>query len=161
MELRGSIEGARVAWIGDGNNVCHSFINAARILGFSLTVATPKGYEPSNDVVAIDSSYCKVGNDPQAAVEHADLVVTDTWASMGQESEKQQRLDDFNGFCVDTTLMQLANNDALFMHCLPAYRGFEVSEEVFEGSHSVVFQEAENRLHAQKALLDKLLVNKN
>ena len=160
MELRGSIEGARVAWIGDGNNVCHSFINAARILGFSLTVATPKGYEPSNDVVAIDSSYCKVGNDPQAAVEHADLVVTDTWASMGQESEKQQRLDDFNGFCVDTTLMQLANNDALFMHCLPAYRGFEVSEEVFEGSHSVVFQEAENRLHAQKALLDKLLVNK-
>ena len=160
IELRGNIEGARVAWIGDGNNVCHSFINAARILGFSLTVATPKGYEPSNKVVAIDSSYCQVGNDPQAAVERADLVVTDTWASMGQESEKQ-RFADFSGFCVDTNLMQLANTDALFMHCLPAYRGFEVSEEVFEGSQSVVFQEAENRLHAQKALLDKLLVNKS
>jgi ornithine carbamoyltransferase len=158
IEARDTLNGAQVAWIGDGNNVCHSFINASRLLGFNLNIATPKGYEPSADVVTIDPSFCQLGNDPIAAAHKADLVVTDTWASMGQESERAQRLKDFEGFCVDSQLMQHANKDALFMHCLPAYRGFEVSEEVFEGPQSMVFQEAENRLHAQKALLEKLLV---
>ncbi len=158
-ELRGKLDGARVAWVGDGNNVCNSFINAARIFGFTLHVATPAGYEPCAQTVHIDASFCQMSNDPVAAVVGADLVVTDTWASMGQESERAQRLQDFAGFCVDQALMRHASKEALFMHCLPAYRGFEVSEEVLEGPQSVVFQEAENRLHAQKALLEKLLVS--
>ena len=157
IELRGTIKGATVAWIGDGNNVCHSFMNAARLFDFSLRIATPEAYAPAQDVVAINQSAIELCNDPQQAVNGADLVVTDTWASMGQEQEKQQRAKDFAGFCVDRDLMKLADKDALFMHCLPAYRGMEVTNEVIEGEQSVVFLEAENRLHAQKALLEQLI----
>ncbi len=157
QETRGDINGATVAWVGDGNNVCHSFMNAARLFGFKLHIATPKGYEPDTALVTQNEGYIALVDNPNDAVANADVVVTDTWASMGQESEKQERLTDFDGFCVDAALMKKADKDAIFMHCLPAYRGMEVTGEVIEGPQSVVFQEAENRLHAQKALLEHLL----
>jgi ornithine carbamoyltransferase len=157
QELRGSIQGATVAWVGDGNNVCHSFMNAARLLGFTLHIATPKGFEPKQEITTKNKQAVVLGNDPQAAVHNADMVVTDTWASMGQEQQKQDRLKAFANYCVDDQLMALAKRTALFMHCLPAYRGMEVSDSVIEGPQSAVFQEAENRLHAQKALLELLL----
>ena len=157
QELRGNIKGANVAWVGDGNNVCHSFMNAARLFEFNLSIATPIGFEPSESIIKQNEASISLSNDPKTAVEKADVVVTDTWASMGQEEEKSSRKKAFDGFCVDTKLMSLANSDAIFMHCLPAYRGMEVSEHVIEGAQSVVFQEAENRLHAQKALLELLL----
>jgi len=161
QELRGSFAGGTVAWVGDGNNVCHSWINAAKLFNFKLNIATPASFKPNPEITANISGTNKdaiqLMTDPKAAVEKADVVVTDTWASMGQESEKQKREDAFKGFCVDDALMSLADKDAIFMHCLPAYRGMEVSNEVIEGKQSVVFQEAENRLHAQKALLELLL----
>ncbi|RBP53382.1 ornithine carbamoyltransferase [Arenicella xantha] len=157
QETRGSIRGATIAWVGDGNNVCHSFMNAARIFGFTLQIATPKGFEPDQAVTALNHNHISLSHDPKNAVTGADAVVTDTWASMGQESERAKREAAFDGYCVDSSLMALAHKDALFMHCLPAYRGREVSIEVIEGAQSVVFQEAENRLHAQKALLELLL----
>ncbi len=157
IERRGDIGGRRVAWIGDGNNVCHSWMNAARLLGFSLVIATPAGYEPDPDLSALCAQSISFTNDPREAVAGADLVVTDTWASMGQEEEKARRQADFDGFCVDESMMALADRDALFMHCLPAYRGMEVTAEVLEGPRSVVWDEAENRLHAQKALMEFLL----
>ena len=158
QEQRGSIKGATIAWIGDGNNVCHSFMNAARLFGFTLNIATPEGFAPSAELIKQNQQSISISTDPKAAAENADVIVTDTWASMGQEEEKSTREDAFDGFCVDDKLMSLAHKDALFMHCLPAYRGMEVSESVIEGPQSVVFQEAENRLHAQKALLEYLLV---
>ena len=156
-ELRGSIKGAKVAWIGDGNNVCQTFISAAPLFGFELKVATPDGYQPALPSAQNQSQNVILTNDPMAAIENADLVVTDTWASMGQEEEKTDRIAAFKGYCVTQALMQQAHKDALFMHCLPAYRGFEVSDSVIEGPQSAVFAEAENRLHAQKALLEFLL----
>ena len=156
-ELRGDISGRVIAWVGDGNNVCHSWMNAAHLMGFTLNIATPENYEPSQELVAARQDHIQMMRDPREAVQGADAVITDTWASMGQEDEKKQRLKDFEGFCVDAGLMALANPDAIFMHCLPAYRGMEVTEEVLEGAQSVVWQEAENRLHAQKALLEFLL----
>ncbi|MDH5648138.1 MAG: ornithine carbamoyltransferase [Gammaproteobacteria bacterium] len=160
QEHRGSIVGKRVAWVGDGNNVCHSWMNAAKLLGFQLAIATPKGYEPDNDMVSATKQHIEMTTDPKAAVKDADIVVTDTWASMGQEQEKSQREQAFAGYQVTTALMQLAKPDALFMHCLPAYRGYEVSADVIDGPQSVVWDEAENRLHAQKALLEFLLLAK-
>lgn len=157
QELRGSIAGASVAWVGDGNNVCHSWMNAARLFNFSLSIATPNGFEPDASILEMNSDVVKLSNDPQKAVKNADVVVTDTWASMGQEQEKDTRTAAFTGFCVDQAMMSLANKDAIFMHCLPAYREMEVANDVIEGPQSVVFQEAENRLHAQKALLELLL----
>ena len=157
QELRGASTGATVAWVGDGNNVCHSWMNAARLFDFKLNIATPKGYEPSQAIMEKNAGFVSLDTDPKATVENADIVVTDTWASMGQEDEKSERSDAFEGFCVDNQLMSLANKDAIFLHCLPAYREMEVSTEVFEGPQSAVFQEAENRLHAQKALLEHLL----
>jgi len=157
MEIRGSLQGATIAWVGDGNNVCNSFMNAARIFDLKLRIACPSGYEPSQTLVEKNQSNVVLCESPEQAVENADVVVTDTWASMGQEQEKQSRVDAFQGFCVDDKLMALADRDAIFMHCLPAYRDMEVSESVLEGRQSVVFQEAENRLHAQKALLELLL----
>ena len=156
-EVRGDIKGARIAWRGDGNNVCQSWMNAARIFDFRLSIATPVGFEPRSDIINKNKAYIELSNEPVQAAEGVDVVVTDTWASMGQETEKADRERAFSGFCVDQKLMSLADDDALFMHCLPAYRGMEVSESVLEGKHSVVFQEAENRLHAQKALLELLL----
>jgi len=157
VELRGGIEGMTIAWVGDGNNVCHSFMNAARLFNFRLHISTPTGYEPNTAVLAKNQEYVTLFDEPQQAVANVDAVVTDTWASMGQEDEKNQRLASFSGFCVDAKMMNLAHPEAVFMHCLPAYRGMECTNEVIEGPQSVVFQEAENRLHAQKALLELLL----
>lgn len=157
QQHRGTIQDARVAWVGDGNNVCHSWINAADLLGFTLSVATPPGFEPDATIREAANGRVEIHRDAAAAVRGADLVVTDTWTNMGQEQEKAARQKQFDGFQVDAALMQLASPDALFMHCLPAYRGYEVSAEVIDGPQSVVWDEAENRLHAQKALLEFLL----
>ena len=157
FEHRGDIRGRTVAWVGDGNNMCHSYINAARQFDFQLRVACPEGYEPDADILAAAGERAQIVRDPTAAVEGADLVVTDTWVSMGQEEEKQHRQTAFAPYKVTRELMALATPDALFMHCLPAYRGMEVEAEVLDAPDSVVWDEAENRLHAQKALLEFLL----
>lgn len=157
VEHKGDIRGHTVAWIGDGNNVCHSWMNAADMLGFRLNIATPANYEPDEHIVNQCRKSVELFDDPGKAVENADVVVTDTWASMGQETEKKQREEAFAGFMVDAALMKKANDNALFMHCLPAYRGSEVAADVIDGPQSVVWDEAENRLHAQKALLEFLL----
>jgi len=156
-EHRGAIRGRRVAFVGDGNNMCHSYINAARVFGFELHIAVPQGFEPDAELLASAPAQCSLTHDPAAAVEQADLVVTDVWASMGQESEQAERQARFAAFSVTPALMARAHPDALFMHCLPAHRGEEVSAEVIDGPQSVVWDEAENRLHAQKALLEWLL----
>ncbi len=158
VELRGSLNGKKVAWIGDGNNMCHSYILAATQLQFQLAIATPEGYEPVAAVVKRGGEYVKVLHDPVLAATGAHLVCTDVWASMGQEDEQTQRVAVFKPYQVNSALMALAKPDALFMHCLPAHRGEEVTTEVIEGSQSVVWQQAENRLHSQKALLEFLLV---
>ena len=157
FEHRGSIAGRTVAWIGDGNYMWHSFIDAARQLEFRLRVASPEGYEPDPQLVAAGSGWVEVMRDPREAVAGAHLVATDVWASMGQESEQTQRIERFSAYQVNRDLMRLAAPDALFMHCLPAHRGEEVTEDVLLGPQSVVWDEAENRLHAQKALLEFLL----
>lgn len=157
IEHRGEVRGRSAAWVGDGNNVCRSWVHAARQFGFSLRIAAPPGYEPDAALLEDGAPHVHLFRDPREAVRGADLVVTDTWASMGQEREKTERLKAFAGFQVDGALMQLAARDALFMHCLPAYRGQEVTAEVIDGPQSVVWDEAENRLHAQKALLEFLL----
>jgi ornithine carbamoyltransferase len=158
IEKRGSIKGKTVAWIGDGNNMCHSYINAARQFDFELRVACPVGFEPNSDLVQANSDRVTVMQDPKAAVKDADLVVTDVWASMGQEDEQDDRLEVFTPYQVNHDLMKGAASDALFMHCLPAHRGEEVSAELLEDpQYSVVWDEAENRLHAQKALMEFLL----
>ncbi len=157
VEHRGDIRGRKVAWIGDGNNMCQSYINAAVRFDFHLHIACPPGYEPEASLVAEAGAHVTLGHDPCAAARNADLVVTDVWASMGQEEEQQQRIAAFRDFQVTADLMALAKADALFMHCLPAHRGEEVTAEVLEGPQSVVWDEAENRLHAQKALMEFLL----
>ncbi|HWS03014.1 MAG TPA: ornithine carbamoyltransferase [Gammaproteobacteria bacterium] len=157
IEHRGDIRGKTVAWIGDGNNMCNSYMGAAKQFDFKLNVAAPKGYEPAADVIACAAGHVEVSNDPAAAARGADLVVTDVWASMGQEEEQAARAQAFAAFQVDAKLMRLAAKDALFMHCLPAHRGEEVAAEVIDGPQSVVWDEAENRLHAQKALMELLL----
>lgn len=157
MEQRGLPNGKTVAWIGDGNNMCHSWMNAAKQFGFHLNVACPEGYDPDQDVVDATEGCVTFFRDPSAAVEGVEVAVTDTWASMGQEAEKKEREKAFAGYQVTTEMMALAAKDALFMHCLPAYRGLEVSAEVMDGPQSVVWDEAENRLHAQKALLEVLV----
>ena len=151
----GSIEGRRVAWIGDGNNMANSWINAAYRLGFDLTLACPEGYDPDAAILkrAQSAAKVKVVRDPQEAVEGADVVNTDVWASMGQEDEQAVREKAFKGYIVDEALMSRAQQDAIFLHCLPAHRGEEVSAAVIEGPQSVVWDEAENRLHIQKAIM--------
>ncbi len=157
FERRGDIRGKTVAWIGDGNNMCHSYINAARQLDFKLHIACPEGYDPDHQVLDPAGEHCSVFRDPMQAAAGADLVVTDVWASMGQEEEQKQREQAFTGYEVTAALMAEAAPDALFMHCLPAHRGEEVAAEVIDAEDSVVWEEAENRLHAQKALLEFLL----
>ncbi len=157
QERRGDIAGATVAWIGDGNNVCHSWMNAARLFGFNLRVATPEGYGPNADLLAACASHVDMISSPADAAAGAAIVVTDTWASMGQEGEKTERMTAFEGYIVDRDIMAVAAADAMFMHCLPAYRGLEVAADVIDGEQSVVWSQAENRLHAQKALLEFLL----
>ena len=157
FELRGTIEGATVAWIGDGNNMCHSYINAAIRFGFNLNIGCPDNHNPDPTLVKSAGDRVKIFHSAAEAARHANLVVTDVWASMGQEQEQENRLQVFSDFQVSDDLMALADNDALFMHCLPAHRGEEVAASVLDGAQSVVWQEAENRLHAQKALLEALL----
>lgn len=157
LEYRGEIKGATVAWIGDGNNMCHSYINAARQFDFHLNIACPEQYQPDESIVAQAVENVTITHDPNAAVKYADLVVTDVWASMGQEKEKFERQKIFEPFQVNKALLSRANKDALFMHCLPAHRGEEVTEEILNGPQSAVWDEAENRLHAQKALLEFLM----
>ncbi len=158
LEHRGSIRGRRVAFVGDGNNnMCHSYINAALLFDFELRIACPEGFDPDGDVLAKAADRCTLLRDPRGAAAGADLVVTDVWASMGQESEQQDRAAVFESFRVDASVMSAARPDALFMHCLPAHRGEEVSADVIDGPQSVVWDEAENRLHAQKALLELLM----
>ncbi len=158
VEHRGDIRGKTVTWVGDGNNMCHSYIGAARQFDFKLNIACPEGFDPDAEILAGASDRCEISRDPRAAVENADLVVTDTWISMGQEEEKARREQAFAGYMVDRAMMDLAASDALFLHCLPAYRGKEVSAELLDAPDSVVWEEAENRMHAQKALLEFLLV---
>lgn len=158
IELRGSIAGKTVAWIGDGNNMCHSYINAARQFDFELRICSPQGFLPDAQLIEDNSDRVTLCQSPQQAVANSDLVTTDVWASMGQEQEQQQRAEAFSGYQVNHALMAHANSDALFMHCLPAHRGEEVSAELLEDDTvSVVWPEAENRLHAQKALMEFLI----
>ena len=151
----GGIDGRKVAWIGDGNNMANSWINAAYRLGFDLTLACPEGYEPDKTILERAQSAAKVRvvRDPAEAVEGADVVNTDVWASMGQEDEQAVREKAFRGYIVDDALMSRAQQDAIFLHCLPAHRGEEVSASVIDGPQSVVWDEAENRLHVQKAIM--------
>lgn len=161
IEYRGSIEGKTVAWIGDSNNMCNTWLQAAEIFNFKVHVSTPPGYDIDPERIGLNSisHYEKFAN-PHKAVIGTDLVTTDVWTSMGFESETEQRKNDFAEFCVDEEMMSLAKNNALFMHCLPAHRGEEVSAEVLDGPQSVVWDEAENRLHTQKALMEYLLLGK-
>ncbi|MBR8465728.1 ornithine carbamoyltransferase [Campylobacter sp. faydin G-140] len=152
--------GQVVAYVGDGNNMAHSWLMLASKLGFELRVATPKGYEVNSEILKqayknaeLSGAKIYVSNDIKDAVRNADVVTTDTWVSMGQESEKEQRIKDFDGFIVDESIMALADKNAIFLHCLPAYRGYEVSEAVFEAHADEIFAEAENRLHAQKGIM--------
>lgn len=155
----GSLDGRVVAWVGDGNNMAHSWLNAALVMGFELRLACPKGYEPNPDILAAAKAKTSIllTDDPKEAVDGADVVNTDVWASMGQEEEAAERIKAFDGYIVDRELMQGASAEAIVLHCLPAHRGEEISEDVFEGSQSRVFDQAENRLHAQKSVLVKLL----
>jgi ornithine carbamoyltransferase len=160
FEQRGDIQGKTVTWIGDGNNMCHSYMHAATVLDFNLNIASPAGYMPNQAIAGAAGERIQFFDSPLAAANHADLIVTDVWASMGQEEEQTQREIAFKGYQVNAEVMNVANQDALFMHCLPAHRGEEVSSDVIDGVQSVIFPEAENRLHAQKALLEFLLCKK-
>jgi ornithine carbamoyltransferase len=158
VEQRGSLSGRTVAWVGDGNNMCQSYIEAAGLFDFELRIACPAGYEPDPERVLAQGARVCLGHDPVAAVAGADLIVTDVFASMGQEAEQQERAARFAGFQVNHQLLAGAAPDALFMHCLPAHRGEEVSAALIEDPrHSIVWEEAENRLHSQKALMQFLL----
>lgn len=157
-EHRGDITGKTVAWIGDGNNMCQSYINAARQFDFQLNIACPEGFDPNADLLKANADRVSITRKPVEAVNNADLIVTDVWASMGQEAEQQQRLEQFNGYQVNRELLSYAAGDALYMHCLPAHRGEEISAELMDAPDSVIWDEAENRLHAQKALMEFLLL---
>ncbi len=161
IEHRGDIKGKTVAWIGDGNNMAHTWLQAADILGFKVHVAAPSGYRIDPQVGAVNNPNCwQAFDDPHAACAGADLVTTDVWTSMGYEAENDARLKAFDGWRVTQSMMQQAKPDALFMHCLPAHRGEEVDADVIDGPQSVVWDEAENRMHAQKALMEYLLLGR-
>jgi ornithine carbamoyltransferase len=160
IEHRGSIAGKTVAWIGDANNMLYSWLQAAQVFGFHVNVSTPKGYDIDASLVAPDNKCFSVFANPSDACVDADLVTTDVWTSMGYEEENTARLKAFDGWIVDGTKMQRAQPNALFMHCLPAHRGEEVAAEVIDGPQSVVWDEAENRLHVQKALMEYLLLGR-
>ncbi len=160
IEHRGSIRGKTVAWVGDGNNMANTWLQAAELLGFTVHVSTPSGYEVNPAVAGVKSECYKVFQDPMQACAGADLVTTDVWTSMGYEAENEARKKAFADWCVDAEMMRAAKSDALFMHCLPAHRGEEVEAEVIDGPQSVVWDEAENRLHVQKALMEYLLLGK-
>jgi ornithine carbamoyltransferase len=159
-EKRGELDNMKVAWIGDGNNVAHSWINAAHILGFELVLACPPGYHPLPEVLRDVGQNIRVIEDREEAASGADVINTDVWASMGQEDEKRQRMKAFQDFQVNQSLVEMAKPDVLVMHCLPAHRGEEITADVIDGPHSIVFDQAENKLHLHQALLEKLLINK-
>ena len=161
IEKRGPIQGKTVAWIGDSNNMCNTWLQAAELLDFNVHVSTPKGYEVEVERAGLynDKNFEEF-EDPMDAARGSDMVTTDVWTSMGFESEKKERIKDFTDWQVDSDMMDIAGKDALFMHCLPAHRGEEVTAGVIDGSHSVVWEEAENRLHIQKALLEYLILGK-
>ena len=156
-EKKGSISGKSVAWIGDGNNVCQSYINAANIFNFELRIGCPKGFEPEEELLSKNAGRVFLAENPVMAARGADLVVTDVWASMGQEKEQAERASAFEDFQVTAELMSYASKGAAFMHCLPAHRGEEVTAEVLDAKDSIVWDEAENRMHSQKALLEVFL----
>jgi len=161
IEKRGPIQGKTVAWIGDSNNVCNTWLQAAELLDFNVHVSTPKGYEVEVERAGLyNDKHFEAFEDPMDAARGADIVTTDVWTSMGFESEKNERIKDFTDWQVDSDMMKIAGKDALFMHCLPAHRGEEVAADVIDGPHSVVWEEAENRLHIQKALLEYLILGK-
>jgi ornithine carbamoyltransferase len=161
IEHRGDIAGKTVCWIGDSNNVCNTWLQAAEVFGFNVHVSTPPGYEVEPERAGLyGTNHYEEFTDPMQAARDADLVTTDVWTSMGFEAENEARKKDFEDWQVDADMMRVAKKDALFMHCLPAHRGEEVSAEVMDGPHSVVWDEAENRLHTQKALLEFLLLGK-
>jgi len=161
IEHRGSIQGKVVAWVGDGNNMANTWLQAADILGFTLHVSTPGGYEIDPKMAGVSNAACvKIFKNPLDACRGAHLVTTDVWTSMGFEAENAARQKAFADWCVDAQMMQLAQRDALFMHCLPAHRGEEVSADVIDGKQSVVWDEAENRMHVQKALMEYLLLGR-
>ena len=161
IEKKGTYEGLKMAWIGDGNNMANSWIEAAGKLGFDLTLACPKGYTPDPVILAdahkITTGKIRLTSDPFEAAKDGDVINTDVWASMGQEEEKKQREVAFIGYQVNTELMKVAQKDAIVLHCLPAHRGEEITEEVIEGPNSMVWDQAENRLHVQKAIMEKLM----
>lgn len=164
QEHKGKLEGIKFAYVGDGNNMTHSLMIGCAKVGMDVTVACPDGYMPNPEIVALAQGYAAesggsvtVMHDPKEAVKGVDVVYTDTWASMGQEAEKEIRKKAFAGYQVDDAMMALAKPDAIFMHCLPAYRGMEVTDEVIESAQSVVFDEAENRLHAHKAIMASVM----
>lgn len=166
LEHKGTLKGLKMAYIGDGNNMAHSLMHAGAKVGMDVFVASPHDYAPSaiildeaREAASAFGSQIKVVTDPLAAAEGADVIYTDVWASMGQEAEQAKRVKDFAGFCVDERVMKVAKSDAIVLHCLPAHRGEEISEEVFESKNSVVFDEAENRLHAQKAIMARVMAN--
>ncbi len=160
----GTLKGKKLAYVGDGNNMANSLLYGCSKVGIDVSIATPKGYEPDADVITKSLEFAKesgctvsVGHSPSQAVKDASAVYTDTWVSMGMEEDKERRINDFKGFIVDEELMKNASDEAIFLHCLPGYRGFEVSAEVMDGPASRIFDEAENRLHVQKAVMVKLM----
>jgi len=159
QEQRGSIQGKTVVWVGDGNNMCHSYINAARQFDFNLVVNCPEGFDPMPELVEANKDRVTIVRDTKEAAKGAHLIVTDVWASMGQEEEQKAREKVFKDYQVSPALMDLADKDAVFMHCLPAHRGEEISHDMLDDPRSVVWDEAENRLHAQKALMEYLLTS--
>jgi len=161
IEYKGGYQGLKFAWIGDGNNMANTWIEAAAILGFDLALACPQGYQPDREVLewaqAQGTASITITEDPKEAVRAAQVINTDVWASMGQEAEQKQREQAFQGYCVDDHLLALADPANIVLHCLPAHRGEEISDSVIEGTHSVVWDEAENRLHIQKAIMATLM----
>tara|TARA_B100001094_G_scaffold171453_1_gene165813 strand:+ start:1714 stop:2616 length:903 start_codon:yes stop_codon:yes gene_type:complete len=158
-EHRGDISGKVVTWVGDGNNMCQSYINAATAFDFELRIACPDGFWPNSELLSKHSNRVSIRKNPEEAASGADLVVTDVWASMGQEQEQQSRIKEFINYQVTPELMSLAAPGAIFMHCLPAHRGEEVSPNLIDASNSLVWEEAENRMHSQKALIEFLLAS--
>ncbi len=157
VEQRGSIQGKTVCWVGDGNNMCQSYINAARQFDFELRIACPEGFEPDEELVKANSGRVFITQNPSEAAKDVDLLVTDVWASMGQEEQQAERIKQFAGYQLNQELLSKAASDALYMHCLPAHRGEEISAELMDSPDTVIWEEAENRLHAQKALMEYLL----
>lgn len=160
LTMKERASGETIAYIGDGNNMAHSWLMLASKMGFEIRVATPKGYEPDRRIIEMALQNAKISgakisilNDPKEAINGADVVATDTWISMGQEDEKERKVKNFAGFCIDKKMMELAHKKAIVLHCLPAYRGYEISDEVFEAHADEIFLEAQNRLHTQKGVM--------